>query len=184
MSTWRHTRAIVLLPGVAAVLAPAVILLATGSNLGWGVGGILGVLTALPGLALIAVGFALWLRTVGLLARIGGGTLAPWDPPTRLVLAGPYGHLRNPMIAAVLVVLAGEAALFGSPPLLIWLGVLFVISCISIRAREEPELVRRFGEDYLAYKRNVPRFLPRRSAWAPPHAIEGALDGWGEGSRN
>lgn len=184
VSTWRHTHAIVLLPGVAAVAVPAFILLATGSNLGWGLGGILAALATLPGLALIAVGFALWLRTVGLLARVGGGTLAPWDPPIRLVLAGPYGHLRNPMIAAVLAVLAGEAALFGSPALLIWLGVFFVINYISFRVNEEPDLERRFGDDYLAYKRNVPRLLPRRTPWAPPHAIDGALDGWGPGSLN
>lgn len=163
---------------------PTFIVLATGSNLGWGKDGILGILAALPAVALIASGFALWLRTVALFARVGGGTLASWDPPTRLIFAGPYGHLRNPMIVGVLAMLGGEAALFASPALVIWLATYFAIGYLAIRANEEPELRQRFGEDYLAYAQNVPRFRPRRTPWTPPHAIDGALDGWGQGSRN
>jgi protein-S-isoprenylcysteine O-methyltransferase Ste14 len=122
----------------------------------------------LLGLSLIAAGFALWLWTVRLLARVGRGTLAPWDPTRRLVVEGPYRHVRNPMIAAVLAVLAGEAALFGSSPLLIWLVAFFAINCVFFWLQEEPGLERRFGDDYRAYKRNVPRWLPRRTPWTPP----------------
>ena len=107
---------------------PAAILLAGGSDIGWGLGGALAALPVLLGLALIAAGFALWLWTVRLFDRVGEGTLAPWDPPRRLVVEGPYRHVRNPMITAVLAVLAGEAALFGSPPLLIWLAAFFAIN--------------------------------------------------------
>ena len=65
-------------------------------------------------------GFALWVWTVRLFARIGRGTLAPWDPTERLVVEGPYAHVRNPMITGVLAVLLGEALIFGSTAIAIW----------------------------------------------------------------
>jgi protein-S-isoprenylcysteine O-methyltransferase Ste14 len=153
-----------------AVLVPVVVIIGTGSNLGWGPGGIGEALPVLLGLALIAGGLALWLWTVLLFARVGKGTLAPWDATRRLVVEGPYRHARNPMITAVLAVLAGEAALFGSTPLLIWLAAFVAINCVFFALYEEPGLERRFGDEYRAYKRNVPRWLPRRTPWAPPHS--------------
>ena len=168
MNAWRQARAIALLPGTVSVLVPIVVLIGTGLNVGWGLGGVVDTLPVLLGLTLIAAGFSLWLWTVRLFARIGRGTLAPWDPTRRLVVEGPYRHVRNPMITAVLAVLAGEAALFGSPPLLIWFAAFFAINYAGFCVYEEPDLERRFGEDYRAYKRNVPRWLPRHIPWIPP----------------
>lgn len=168
LGAWHQARAIALLPGVVAVLVPAFLLLSTGVDVGWGLGSPAAALPVLLGLVLIALGFALWLWTVRLFARVGEGTLAPWDPTRSLVVAGPYRHLRNPMIIAVLTALAGEAALFGSPPLLVWLAAFLAINHAFFRFDEEPELERRFGEEYRAYKRNVPRWLPRRTPWRSP----------------
>jgi len=168
LNVWRQVRAIALLPGVVVVFVPLVVLISSGSNVGWGLGKGLAALPILFGLSLIAVGFGLWLWTVRLFARVGQGTLAPWDPPQSLVIEGPYRHVRNPMIAAVLATLAGEVALFGSPPLLIWFGFFLTLNYAGFRLYEEPSLERRFGEDYRTYKRNVPRWLPRRTPWAPP----------------
>jgi protein-S-isoprenylcysteine O-methyltransferase Ste14 len=167
VNAWRQARAIALLPGTVSVLVPIVVLIGTSTNIGWGFGGVAATLPVLLGLALIATGFALWLWTVRLFARIGRGTLAPWDPTRRLVVEGPYRHVRNPMITAVLAVLAGEAALFGSPLLLIWFAAFFGVNYAFFWLYEEPGLVHRFGEDYRAYKRNVPRWLPRRTPWTP-----------------
>ena len=167
MSAWRQARAIALLPGTVTVLIPLGVLLLSGSNIGWGLDGVLAVLPVLLGLAAIAAGFALWLWTVRLFARVGRGTLAPWDPTRHLVVEGPYRHLRNPMITAVLSVLAGEAALFGSPPLLIWSLAFLAINHAFFLVHEEPGLARRFGDEYRAYRDNVPRWLPRRTAWTP-----------------
>ena len=72
------------------------------------------------------------------------------------------------MITAVLAALAGEAALFGSLPLLLWCAVFFAVNYASFCVYEEPDLKRRFGEEYRAYKRNVPRWLPRRMPWTAP----------------
>jgi protein-S-isoprenylcysteine O-methyltransferase Ste14 len=170
VGAWRQARAIVLLPGTASVVVPAVILIGGEPNIGWGIGGPASALPVLLGLALICAGFALWLWTVRLFARIGRGTLAPWDPTERLVVEGPYRHVRNPMITAVTIVLAGEAALFGSSSLLIWLAAFVAINHVYFRVFEEPGLEARFGEEYSTYRRQVPRWLPRRTPWpsSPP----------------
>ena len=159
MSRWKHARAIALLPGTVTVLVPAV-LLATGD---WEFEPLL----ALAGVPLVAAGFALWLWTVRLFARIGRGTLAPWDPTERLVVEGPYAHARNPMITAVLAVLLGEALVFGSTPILIWAAVFAAVNHVFFLAYEEPAVERRFGEEYRLYRANVPRWIPRRTAWRP-----------------
>ena len=147
---------------------PAVIL-ASGDNpkLGWGLVGPVAALPLLSGLLLIAAGFALWLWTVRLFARIGEGTLAPWDPTRRLVVAGPYRYVRNPMIGAVLLVLIGEAAVFGSRGLLIWSAAFVAINWVFFVLHEEPGLERRFGDEYREYKRAVPRWIPRPTPQQP-----------------
>ena len=167
MSAWRQARAIALLPGTVTVLIPVLLVVLTDAVVGWGGDG-LAVLPVLLGLAAIAAGLALWLWTVRLFARIGRGTLAPWDPTRHLVVEGPYRHVRNPMITAVVTVLAGEAALFGSLPLLIWCLAFLAVNHLFFVIHEEPGLVRRFGDEYRAYRDNVPRWLPRRTAWTPP----------------
>jgi protein-S-isoprenylcysteine O-methyltransferase Ste14 len=159
VSVWRHVRAIALLPGTVVIVVPA-ILLATGD---WDFEPLL----ALLGVPLIAAGFGLWLWTVKLFATIGRGTLAPWDPTERIVVEGPYAHVRNPMITAVLAVLLGEALAFGSTAIAIWAGLFALVNHVFFLAYEEPAVERRFGEDYRCYKANVPRWLPRRAAWKP-----------------
>ena len=112
-------------------------------------------------------GFALWLWTVRLFARIGRGTLAPWDPTERLVVEGPYAHARNPMITGVVAVLLGEALILGSVAVLVFAAGFVVVNHVFFLAYEEPSMERRFGDDYRRYKDDVPRWIPRRTAWRP-----------------
>ena len=143
---------------MVTIAVPALILASgEGPTFGWALG--------VAGALLIAAGLAMWVWTVRLFARIGQGTLAPWDPPERLVVEGPYRHVRNPMITAVLAVLLGEAALFGSVALLVWAAGFFVVNWVWFVGEEEPGLERRFGEEYRAYQRAVPRWLPRRTPY-------------------
>ncbi len=162
MSAWRHAVAIAVLPGTVTILLPAVIL-ATGDGpeAGWGEGDALAFVTVVAGAVLIAAGLALWAWTVRLFARIGRGTLAPWDPTTHLVVEGPYRHVRNPMISAVLAILVGEGLALGSAGILVWSAAFFAVNWAYFVASEEPGLERRFGEEYRTYKRAVPRWLPR-----------------------
>jgi protein-S-isoprenylcysteine O-methyltransferase Ste14 len=57
--------------------------------------------------------------------------------------------------------------MFGSPVLLSWFGASSAISWVGFLVYEEPCLERRFGEEYTEYKRHVPRWPPRRTAWTP-----------------
>jgi protein-S-isoprenylcysteine O-methyltransferase Ste14 len=169
VSVWRHVRASVLLPGSVTVVVPAAILVfAWGPNVGWGLHGAPVALPALLGAACLLGGIWMWAWTVRLFARIGGGTLAPWDPTRRLVVEGPYRYVRNPMITAVLAILLGEALLLGSPALLVWCAAFFSINSVYFLFSEEPGLERRFGEEYRAYKAAVPRWIPRRRPWLSP----------------
>lgn len=108
-----------------------------------------------------AFGFCLLSWTVVLFATKGKGTLAPWSPPTRLVIMGPYKYVRNPMISGVLFVLIGEALLFKSFWLLGWCCFFFLLNHLNFLLKEEPDLEERFGEDYLKYKKGVNRWIPR-----------------------
>jgi protein-S-isoprenylcysteine O-methyltransferase Ste14 len=164
MSTWRHARAIGLLPGMATLVIPGLLVWITDSiNVGWGIAA----LTIPVGGVLIAAGLSLVVRTVALVVTVGRGTLAPWDPTSRLVVQGPYRYVRNPMITGVLTILLGEAALLGSWAILIWTGTFFAMNAIYFPLSEEPGLRRRFGEDYERYRANVPRWVPRLRPWDP-----------------
>jgi protein-S-isoprenylcysteine O-methyltransferase Ste14 len=127
----------------------------------------LSVLLVLAGIALIVVGFRLWVETVRLFVEVGRGTLAPWDPTLKLVVRGPYRRVRNPMISALGFVLLGEAAVLGSLPVLILFGGFAVANATYIPLFEEPGLLRRFGDEYAEYRRTVPRWIPRRTPWTP-----------------
>jgi len=168
MAVWRHVRAIGLLPGMGVVVVPGLLLALTGGDIGWGLHGALQALPVFASTLLIGAGLALMYRTITLFAREGDGTLAPWDPTHRLVVRGPYRFVRNPMIVGVLGVILGEAALFGSRGILVWGLVFFAVNAVWFPLVEEPGLARRFGEDYDAYSRNVPRWVPRSKPWIPP----------------
>ena len=78
-----------------------------------------------------------------------------------------YRHVRNPMITSVIVMLGGESLLLGSWPVAGWMLVFLLLLWISFVRFEEPDLERRFGDDYRLYKANVPRWIPRATPWEP-----------------
>ena len=132
----------------------------------WGSGGLdVELVTAVLGALLALLGLALVGWTVTLFTTVGEGTLAPWDATRRLVLRGPYRHVRNPMITGVALILAGEAVLFRSWSLVILLALFALANATYMPLVEEPGLRRRFGEDYDGYRMHVPRWIPRLTAW-------------------
>jgi protein-S-isoprenylcysteine O-methyltransferase Ste14 len=136
-------------------------------RVGWGLDGVLAGLPVVLGVGLIACGVGLVVWTVGLFVREGEGTLAPWDPTAKLVVRGPYRHVRHPMIGGVATILLGEAVLLGSTAVAGWLVAVVTVNAVYLPLVEERGLVRRFGSDYEVYRANVPRFVPRLSAWDP-----------------
>ena len=96
----------------------------------------------------------------------GHGTLAPIDPPKRVVVGGLYRFTRNPMYDGVLLVLLGEAWMFRSLPLLCYAAGFLVVVHLFVVIFEERALESRFGAEYRAYRAAVPRwgFRSRRSS--------------------
>jgi protein-S-isoprenylcysteine O-methyltransferase Ste14 len=114
---------------------------------------------------LIAAGIALYFACAfwGFALR-GKGTPLPMDPPKKLVVEGPYRVVRNPMYWSVAFVLLGEAAVF-HPFALVGLVAAFAAGVnVFVLLYEEPALGRKFGEEYEAYCKRVPRWLPRLRA--------------------
>jgi protein-S-isoprenylcysteine O-methyltransferase Ste14 len=103
--------------------------------------------------------------TMRLFAVKGHGTAAPWNPPKKLVVSGPYCYVRNPMLTSVLTMQIAEAVLLNSWLIFGWFLLFFAGNIIYFPLFEEKDLGKRFGESYLEYKRNVPRWIPRFTAW-------------------
>ena len=112
-------------------------------------------------LFLLALGFFLVIWTMRLFAAVGKGTPAPWDPIDKLIVTGPYAYVRNPMLCGVFCILFAEALFFQSQSLLFYTLIFIAINAVYFPLSEEKGLLKRYGEDYAEYKRNVPRFLPR-----------------------
>ena len=155
----RHALAILALPFTVTIVVPAYILNSTKQFAS------LNLWQFILAAPFFAIGLVLFYKTVSLFATVGEGTLAPWDPTRKLVVRGIYRHVRNPMISGVLAILLGEAILLGALALFIWFVTFFIMNAIYLPLSEEPGLERRFGNDYLEYKKNVPRWIPRRDAW-------------------
>lgn len=162
----RHLVSVLLLPGMVAGVAPVWIgaSLRAGDSR-WPEGSWAWWCGHVGGFAAIAAGLALASWCVLLFARVGQGTLAPWDPTRRLVAIGPYRYMRNPMITGVALLLAGQALWAGSWKLATWLLLFVAINHVYFLAVEEPGLEARFGQAYLDYAAHVPRWIPRRTPW-------------------
>jgi protein-S-isoprenylcysteine O-methyltransferase Ste14 len=122
------------------------------------------------GAVLFSLGSYLLVVTIRFFIQIGKGTLAPWDPTQKLVVAGIYCHVRNPMISGVLLMILGETILFASWALLGWAVVFMIINSIYFKMFEEPGLVSRFGDEYVLYRANVPMWIPRLKPWNPKNS--------------
>ena len=94
-------------------------------------------------------------------ASVGRGTPAPFDPPRRLVIQGPYRFVRNPMYLGAGLALAGAALFYVSLPLLGYTSLYFLAAHILVVWYEEPVLRRTFGREYEAYCTRVRRWWPR-----------------------
>src|SRR5215210_853113 len=153
MMMLRHLLSILLLPFTVVVVVPRWLLtLQPPLDSRWPAGSDAALAGRLAGAALFLFGFALFAWCVSLFARVGKGTLAPWDPTRRLVAVGPYRYMRNPMISGVLAMIAGQALLLGSRAVAEWGALFLVINQAYFLVLEEPGLERRFGESYLRYK--------------------------------
>jgi protein-S-isoprenylcysteine O-methyltransferase Ste14 len=162
----RHLLSIAILPFTVTVLVPWWLL--GERNRGWIAPADAGqIAIVILGAVLLVVGLALFVASLRRFSTEGEGTLAPWDPPRKFVVSGPYRFVRNPMISGVILILLAESALLRSAPLLTRALVFLAGNAVQIPLVEEPALRRRFGASYEEYCRHVGRLVPRLSPWRP-----------------
>lgn len=117
------------------------------------------------GIPLAAAGAILWAWCIVLFRR-ARGTPVPFNPPRRLVAAGPYAWVRNPMLTGVFACLFALGFLLHSVSMVfVWTPLFVIANAVELKLVEEPELERRLGASYREYKRRVPMFVPK-----PPRA--------------
>jgi len=115
------------------------------------------------------LGFAVALRCVWDFGRTGHGTPAPVLPPKKLVVAGFYRYVRNPMYLGFIVGWIGLWIVFEQASLLV-IAIAFAVVVgvfLFVVLYEEPTLRRKFGARYEVCCRNVPRWIPRVRPWNP-----------------
>ena len=113
------------------------------------------------GAAVIAAGALLYFSCQWVFGAVGRGTPGVWDSPRRVISVGPYRWVRNPIYIGALLIVSGEAWLFGSAAVLLYVAALAVSFHLLVVYYEEPRLRARFGEAYETYRRTVPRWIPR-----------------------
>jgi protein-S-isoprenylcysteine O-methyltransferase Ste14 len=117
------------------------------------------------GVLLIAIGAPMLLDSFARFAIQGLGTPAPVLPTRHLVVSGLYRYVRNPMYVGVTATVFGQGLLFGNVRVLEYGVFLWVAFHLFVLGYEEPKLTKIFGEEYLEFCRNVPRWIPRLKPW-------------------
>lgn len=113
------------------------------------------------GSILVVMGFIIFSYCAGIFMYIGKGTPVPVQPPKKLVIKGLYKFVRNPMYLAHLIMITGGAMVLGYS-LLFFYPILFIFSVHQFVIHvEEPELKKRFGQNYEKYLYSVPRWFPK-----------------------
>jgi protein-S-isoprenylcysteine O-methyltransferase Ste14 len=113
-------------------------------------------------IVVIAIGIAIYLYTAFWgFAVIGGGTPAPIAPTKILVVKGLHRFMRNPMYTGVGLVIGGQAWLFHSRHIAIYMVCMLLTAHLFVIFYEEPTLHRQFGEEYEGYRASVPRWIPK-----------------------
>jgi len=113
----------------------------------------------------ILIGIVLIALTIRMFILIGNGTIMSWDPTKKLIVVSLYAYVRNPMILSIIIILFGESIIFVSYGIIKLAILVFILSEVYLIFAEEPGLEKRFGKEYIEYKRNVPRWIPRFKPW-------------------
>jgi protein-S-isoprenylcysteine O-methyltransferase Ste14 len=141
--------------GLVLVYLPAGVLSGAGIGRPTAIGAwqVAGVIVGLAGAVLAA-------SCILTFAVVGNGTPAPFDPPRRLVMLGPYRVVRNPMYVGAALALAGATLFYQSFELLGYVGLFLLVTHVFVIAYEEPTLRRLFGSEYEAYCATTGRWWP------------------------
>jgi protein-S-isoprenylcysteine O-methyltransferase Ste14 len=169
----RATLQVVAFAGLMLLVLPAIVI--EGSDIGW-VNPFMRPMWQLSLIVqLLAVPGLVGLTAVQEFATRGGGTPVPFDPPARIVTTGIYAYIRNPMQLSAVVLLFLLGIVLRNE----WVsaaGVMAHIYSVGLAGwDEESDLRKRFGHDWVAYRRDVPRWIPRRRPWHQPDSMPARL---------
>jgi protein-S-isoprenylcysteine O-methyltransferase Ste14 len=117
------------------------------------------------GIVLILAGVPVLLDSFARFAIQGLGTPEPIFPPRHLVVQGLYRYVRNPMYVALVLVITGQALLFGNLRLLEYGAIVWLSTHLFVLLYEEPKLRATFGDEYKTFCAHVPRWIPRLRPW-------------------
>jgi len=112
----------------------------------------------IAGAVVVAGGAVLALWCIVTFLVIGRGTPAPFDPPRRLVVVGPYRLVRNPMYIGAALALAGASLFYESWALLGYCAGFAFVTHLFVVTYEEPTLRATFGDPYVSYCERVHRW--------------------------
>jgi protein-S-isoprenylcysteine O-methyltransferase Ste14 len=121
-------------------------------------------LMQIAGLVIGAIGAFVAVWCIATFVTVGRGTPMPLDPPRRLVDAGPYRLVRNPMYIGAGLALMGAALFYESWELLGYCAAFAIVMHLFVVRYEEPTLRASFGDDYVRYCQRVRRWWPARSS--------------------
>ena len=114
------------------------------------------------GAVLVVIGAVVFVHSVWVFAQRGHGTPSFFDPPKKLTRRGAYKWVRNPMYLALFALVGGEALFFRSWHIGVYWVFLVCALHLLVIGYEESNLRFRFGAIYEDYRRDVPRWLPRK----------------------
>lgn len=114
------------------------------------------------GAAFALLGVVVFLHCQWLILGRGQGTILPLDPPRRFMRRGLYKWVRNPLYLALILLVGGEAVFFTSWHLAVYFTCFVCLLHLLVVSYEEDSMRFRFGAIYEDYKREVPRWLPRK----------------------
>ena len=113
------------------------------------------------GETMILVGALIYFRCDWEFAVRGLGTPAPIAPTKYLVTTALHRYVRNPMYLGVALAIAGQGVLYRNLHVVEYAGIMLLIAHFFVVFYEEPTLRRQFGDSYEAYRKSVPRWIPK-----------------------
>lgn len=127
------------------------------------------------GALLFVAAFSLSMWSAASMSVQGAGTPLPSAMPRRLVIAGPYRFVRNPMAVGGIAQGVAVGVMLGS-----WLVIIYALSGslvwnALVRPLEEADLEERFGAAFRDYRARVSCWVPRRPRARSEAALEPTL---------
>ncbi len=113
------------------------------------------------GIFFMWAGLALAIWCSVLMFLFGKGTPLVTSAPQKIMARSIYGIVRHPMMWALVLVVFGEILTYGHFILILWLIAMSRIIYLIVVNYEEPQLERRFGENWKEYCEKVPAWFPR-----------------------